>query len=236
MKPKELSEHTGVKERTIRFYEEQGLLFPKLERKNGRNYREYSDDDVERLFTIAALRRARFTIEEIRTLLEEGSTFADIFPSYYDRIQSQSEASVCLMRTIKAIDPTNMDLASLIVHLETHSLTLDLPTIDCAPNFGQFDQETTEEKQHAIEAYYVRQDLRALLKKYFWIRRRNLMKLFHKPDTKQKKPDNQEKNLRQGVYSATAVEHTYVKGGVRDGGLGNAQKLAVLQMLRDEDK
>lgn len=236
MKPKELAERTGVKERTIRFYEEQGLLSPKLERKNGRNYREYSEDDVERLSIIAALRRARFTIEEIRALLGEGSGFAKIYPSYYDRIQSQAEASARLMRTIKAIDPTEMDLAALIAHLETYSLTLDLPTIDSAPNFGQFDQETTEEKQQAIEAYYVRQDLSKLLKKFFWIRRRNLMKLFKKSDNKQKKPDNQEKNLRQGVYSATAVEHTYVKGGVRDGGLGNAQKLAVMQMLRDEDK
>ena len=58
------------------------------------------------------------------------------------------------------------------------------------------------------------------------------MKLFKKSDQKQK--ERREKNLRQGVYSATAVEHTYVKGGVRDGGLGNAQKLAVMQMLRDD--
>ena len=63
-------------------------------------------------------------------------------------------------------------------------------------------------------------------------RRRHLMKLFKKSDQKQK--ERREKNLRQGVYSATAVEHTYVKGGVRDGGLGNAQKLAVMQMLRDD--
>ena len=54
-----------------------------------------------------------------------------------------------------------------------------------------------------------------------------------KPKVKETK---REKNLRQGLYSSTAVEHSYMKSGVRDGGLGNAQKLAVLQMLRDEEK
>ena len=62
------------------------------------------------------------------------------------------------------------------------------------------------------------------------------MKLFKKADKKQPTQKKQEQNLRLGVYSATAVEHTYVKGGVRDGGLGNAQKIAVMQMLRDDDQ
>lgn len=62
------------------------------------------------------------------------------------------------------------------------------------------------------------------------------MKLFKKADKKQTTQKKQEQNLRQGIYSATAVEHTYVKGGVRDGGLGNAQKIAVMQMLRDDDQ
>lgn len=58
------------------------------------------------------------------------------------------------------------------------------------------------------------------------------MKLFKSKD--KKRETKQEKKLRMGLYSATAAEHAYVKGGVRDGGMGNAQKLAVLQMLRDE--
>lgn len=48
-----------------------------------------------------------------------------------------------------------------------------------------------------------------------------------KPTTKQ------EKNMQMGIYSATAVEHTYYKAGGRDCSLGSAQKLAVLQMMRD---
>jgi len=59
------------------------------------------------------------------------------------------------------------------------------------------------------------------------------MKLLKRKE-EMKRETKREKDLRMGLYSSTAVEHTYVKGGVRDGGLGNAQKLAVLQMLRDE--
>ena len=54
MKPKELSDLTGLKERTIRFYVEQGLLAPTIEQRNGRKYREYSESDVETLKIIVS--------------------------------------------------------------------------------------------------------------------------------------------------------------------------------------
>ena len=59
------------------------------------------------------------------------------------------------------------------------------------------------------------------------------MKLLKK--TKVNKQETRaQKDLRMGLYSATSVEHSYVKGGVRDGGMGNAQKLVVMQMLRND--
>lgn len=42
MKVKEIAAQTGLKERTIRFYEEHDLIRPAMERRNGRNYREYT--------------------------------------------------------------------------------------------------------------------------------------------------------------------------------------------------
>lgn len=58
----------GMTKRTLRYYEEVGLL-PPTGRTEG-NYRRYSEEDVERLERIKSLRDLLgFTLSEIRTLL-----------------------------------------------------------------------------------------------------------------------------------------------------------------------
>ena len=66
MKIKELSEITGLTKRTIRFYEDAGLIHPEKSNRNGRDFREYSQQDAELLREVIVLRKARFTIDEIR--------------------------------------------------------------------------------------------------------------------------------------------------------------------------
>lgn len=53
--------------KTLRFYEEQGLLFPAhVDGENG--YRYYTMDQMETIHKITALKRAGFTLEEIKKL------------------------------------------------------------------------------------------------------------------------------------------------------------------------
>jgi len=60
---------TGLTKRTLRYYEEVGLL-PPTGRTEG-NYRRYSDEDVRRLERIKRLRDLLgFTLAEIREILE----------------------------------------------------------------------------------------------------------------------------------------------------------------------
>ena len=49
MKIKEVCERTGLTERTVRFYMQKGLIAPKGEWRNGREYSEFSETDVEML-------------------------------------------------------------------------------------------------------------------------------------------------------------------------------------------
>ena len=69
---------TGLTEKTIRFYVEQRLITPRVEM--GLHYRSYrfSGEDVERLRDISTLRRAEFTIGEIRQMLEDPGTIAPL--------------------------------------------------------------------------------------------------------------------------------------------------------------
>lgn len=65
----QVATRTELTKRTLRYYEEVGLL-PPTERTEG-NYRRYSEADVQRLERIKNLRNLLgFTLSEIRTLLQ----------------------------------------------------------------------------------------------------------------------------------------------------------------------
>lgn len=63
----ELSRKTGVSSKTIRYYEEIGLL-PEPQRAEN-SYRVYSQDDVERLQFIRRARALDFALDEIAEIL-----------------------------------------------------------------------------------------------------------------------------------------------------------------------
>jgi DNA-binding transcriptional MerR regulator len=62
-----VAERTGLSLRTIRFYEETGLVVPTARSEGG--YRLYSDDDVARLEVIKRMKPLGFTLEEMQQLL-----------------------------------------------------------------------------------------------------------------------------------------------------------------------
>lgn len=68
MKINELASKLGISTRTIRFYEQHGLL-PKVKREQN-DYRVFDEQDVWRLQTIIALREAGMAVKEIREVLD----------------------------------------------------------------------------------------------------------------------------------------------------------------------
>jgi MerR family transcriptional regulator, repressor of the yfmOP operon len=74
----EVAELTGTTPRTIRYYEEIGLLPDSLDRAQGK-HRSYSEADVERVREIIRLRDLLgLTLEELSTLLEAETARAAI--------------------------------------------------------------------------------------------------------------------------------------------------------------
>ena len=67
MQIKELSARTGLPDKTIRFYEEVGVLPPPKRLSNG--YRDYGEADVERVKFVAGLRRLDFSLNDINEIL-----------------------------------------------------------------------------------------------------------------------------------------------------------------------
>lgn len=65
----QLAKLAGVSERTIRYYDQQGLLKPSFLMENG--YRCYRDEDVVTLQKIISLKYLGFSLVEIKTMLQE---------------------------------------------------------------------------------------------------------------------------------------------------------------------
>ncbi len=65
----EVAERTGVTQRTLRFYEEKGLLKPPTRMEGG--FRLYSEEDVQRVERIKRLQTLLgFTLAEIKEMVE----------------------------------------------------------------------------------------------------------------------------------------------------------------------
>jgi len=67
MQIKELADKTGLQDKTIRYYEEVGVLPSPKRLPNG--YRDYGEADVERAKFVAGLRRLDFSLDDVSEIL-----------------------------------------------------------------------------------------------------------------------------------------------------------------------
>lgn len=102
----ELARRTGVNQRTLRFYEERGLLQPTSRFESG--MRLYTEGDVATVGLIRELQEMLgFSLAEIRTILEaeeaEGEAFALDEGGSSDESQSRLKRTVDVTRTQLAL-------------------------------------------------------------------------------------------------------------------------------------
>ena len=101
MKIKEVSEKTELTERAIRLYIENGLVAPNVnESYSGRRNIEFSEEDVERLKSISVLRKAGFSIAQIKLMQSEPEKSKTVLQEFIDstkqRIETDKEIVACL--------------------------------------------------------------------------------------------------------------------------------------------
>lgn len=101
LKIQQVEELVGITKKNIRFYEHEGLLSPGRS-ENG--YRDYSQEDVERLKKIKLLRSLAFPLEEIRRLQAGTLTMEDGARRHLivlEREQASLEKAQCLCREMQ---------------------------------------------------------------------------------------------------------------------------------------
>jgi DNA-binding transcriptional MerR regulator len=117
----QLARACGLTVRTLHHYDEIGLLVPR--ERTGAGHRRYSDEDVERLYRITALRRIGLPLSDIADLLESDGDLRDIARRHLEHVEREiargERVRVLLQRIIDA-QATRDDLIDLIEETTMH--------------------------------------------------------------------------------------------------------------------
>jgi MerR family transcriptional regulator, repressor of the yfmOP operon len=112
----QVAARTGLTKRTLRYYEEIGLL-PPTGRTEG-NYRRYSEEDIQRLERIKNLRDLMgFSLADIRELLEAEDERGQIKVAY----QHETESSAKIAQ---------LDRADELIHNQLHLIEQKLTGLE----------------------------------------------------------------------------------------------------------
>ena len=114
MKIHEVMKRTGLSRKAIYVYEDQGLLTPA---KGAQGYRDYSEEDTERLLLIAKLRELDIPLEDIALLFAEPGKTDILLQNHFQKMQNGLQVmlqKLSRLQTILYNLPPNGDLEDFI--------------------------------------------------------------------------------------------------------------------------
>lgn len=126
----EVAQMTGVTQRTLRFYEEKGLLEPTDRMEGG--FRLYSDADVEHIQNIRRMQELLgFTLAEIKEMVDADEVRAQIRASFRPdrdaggRLERIEAARTAVRRQLEVVEPKLSQLGALRDDLRARLAALD---------------------------------------------------------------------------------------------------------------
>jgi MerR family transcriptional regulator, copper efflux regulator len=125
----ELAKKTDLTVHAIRFYEEEGLLDTRHVRRGTNNYRNYSEEAIERLKLIKQAQTTGFTIAELKELAE----------AYDAGSLTKEQQVVSLRRKVEAIGRQMAELEQLQITLLSKLAALEQKEMVFARQDGNAD-------------------------------------------------------------------------------------------------
>ena len=116
----EVENVVGLSKKSIRYYEENGLLSPKRKEENG--YRIYTDDDIHKLKVIKFLRELDVPIRELNLLNEGKLTLEECLRMRIDKIKEVEEKfltvkSLCEEIIKEKLDYNDIDIDKYFINI-----------------------------------------------------------------------------------------------------------------------
>ncbi len=145
MKMREVCARTGLTDRTVRYWTEQGLLAPCREEQNGRLYFQFTEEDVAALERIALLRQAGFSIGQIGEMQRDPAAIAPAVRALGDSLRQQRQEAEEAERVLAQAE-SSPTLDALMELLQDKRALFPPPE----PRFDRFDLLTEEERQEAV--------------------------------------------------------------------------------------
>ncbi|MBE6658946.1 MAG: MerR family transcriptional regulator [Ruminococcaceae bacterium] len=153
MKIKEAAAKCGLTEKAIRLYEEKGLISPSMTEKNGRQFRDYDEETIRRLQTVASLRKAFFSIEQISEILDHPENIPTVFASYRAELHQKYTDLKPLLEHAENVAPETLTSAAAVSEAMTAPLSHGvseqaLPTL----HFRVWDEEQSRDEREIAYA------------------------------------------------------------------------------------
>ena len=145
MKMREVCARTGLTDRTVRYWTEQGLLSPAREEQNGRLYFRFTEADITVLENIALLRQAGFSIGQIGSMQRDPAAMAPAVRELAEALSRQRQEAEEAERVLRQAEDCP-DLPALLSLLGDKRALFPPPE----PRFDRFDLLTAEERREAV--------------------------------------------------------------------------------------
>ena len=132
MKMKEVLAQTGLTDRAVRLYIDNGLIAPDIEENySGRKNIEFSQTDIDRLKNIALLRKIGFSIPDIKEISQGSENTKSIIEAFIQQKQENIESDTLILEQIKNISlDSKITMESLCLQLSSAAENKQVPKED----------------------------------------------------------------------------------------------------------
>ncbi len=146
MKIKAVCEATGLTDRTVRYYIEEGLIAPSYtENYLGRKSFEYEESHVQQLKDISVLRKFGFAVAEIRQMLQSPESIIPLTMELRQRKEAAVSQEQELLQTLYTLDTEQSYTVARL------AARLSAPVVDIAPPAGDGKRNIGSMIRKAIE-------------------------------------------------------------------------------------
>lgn len=132
MKMKEVLAQTGLTDRAVRLYIDNGLIAPDIEENySGRKNIEFSQSDIDRLKNIALLRKIGFSIPDIKEISQGSENTKTIIEAFIQQKKENIESDTLVLEQLKNIPlDTKITMESLCLQLSSAAENKQVPKED----------------------------------------------------------------------------------------------------------